>query len=213
MTDETLKSLAASIVTAEAAVDLAATRVADAAGARNKILARISAYTAERTVISARRAGGDHQPGDGASLELIAVDREGLEDLMPAAEAELAAANGEHADATRALQASRVAYKREEARQQIAALDAHADELTNLLFKTLQARHAAAAALPIDQQEFSSTVGRLAIFDALLVDGVKYLRSGAPFANLPYSKHPTWQPSESLFSDVWRLQASNGRIQ
>jgi hypothetical protein len=187
----------------------AACLTADAAVA--KIVGRIGALASDRASIVARRAAGDARPDDGATLELISADSEGLLGMKPAAVNAAAAAGAAYQRAAADLAAAKAAFKAEEGRMTLAALHDHAARLITLLEETLQQARTVAAGLPPIQQQYHRMTARLADLDAVMVAELVMLQ-GAPRAELPYSAHPEWKPSAELYTRVWRLNANTGRF-
>lgn len=130
---------AAAMQVAAAVAQLERTRaeLAQAESGRRRVADRIEVLENERANIIARRRAGAGQGDDGAQLELIRADLEGLADLLRDADRQVAAAQGPHVEADRAVHIARAAMQRVE--QEIAEqqLVAHAGRLDELLRATL----------------------------------------------------------------------------
>lgn len=112
---------------------------AQANEARDGIHARIAALDARRDGIKRRRLDGDARNGDGAELELIALDREGLEELGREAAATVAERVNEESSAASALEAARAELARAEDLAEIDALKQHADAVGAVMLETVRA--------------------------------------------------------------------------
>src|SRR5271156_5962780 len=92
MAADNLNSLAEAISAAEIGTEQAAAALAAAGTRRNNTASRLDGLAEARVGIVNRRATGDCQPDDGARLELISADTEGLSGMVPGADAVLQAA-------------------------------------------------------------------------------------------------------------------------
>jgi hypothetical protein len=165
----------------------------------------------ERAAIVARRAGGEHQSNDGARLELLSVDSEGLQKLLCNAETVLAEANAACTAARTDLEVAKSAFAAEEKRSAVAAYDAHADRLLELLAQTLADRNAAAAGLGLEDRALGRMTARLVAFDRLVAGECQAVRA-ALRPNIPYGARPVWMPSQALYDNTFRLRNSDGKF-
>ena len=106
---------------------------------RDAIAGRISALSAERAAIVARRAGGGQDPEDGARLALIGADLEGLAAMQPDAMARVEVAKRAFDSATGRAAMAREEIAQAEARALHEALVPHANELAVKLTEALKA--------------------------------------------------------------------------
>lgn len=106
---------------------------------RDAVQARIVALGAKRQEIAARRAAGKGDDlADGAALQIVALDLEGLtNDLLPAAEADVKAATGNVQQAAVQVSTAERELARAEDEATLAALVPHVDKLATLLHAAL----------------------------------------------------------------------------
>lgn len=126
---------------ARAEADLAAHRrvTAQAQEAEGQIAARIADIDAKRAAIRERRADGDRRDGDGAELELLALDREGLAEMLAEAAQNRTEAQEREERAGRVVATARHALQHAEDQAALAALKQHADAIGRVLFETVEA--------------------------------------------------------------------------
>lgn len=207
---DNLEILSETIEEADSAAGAAATAVGVAQADHEKIQGRIAALTAERAGIVARRTAGDQRADDGPALALIGADIEGLQGLLPGAEAALADAKARKRHADAAVAGARGAYAAAEARRKLAALDAHAAELLRLLAETIGQRRTAAAALSPDQRNLAAIVARGGALQNLLLGEIAAARSSPP--STPYGSRPLWPVREDLSNELHRIRHTDGRM-
>jgi chromosome segregation ATPase len=208
---DNLEGLSLKISAAQAALEEAETALASARVPRDHIAARLEHMAQERAAIVARRAGGEHQTDDGARLELLAVDSQGLQTLLRNSETVLAEANATCTAARTDLADAQSAYAAEEKRSAVAAYDAHADRLLELLAQTLAHRNAAAAGLGLEDRALGRMTARLVTFDRLVAGECQAVRA-ALRPNIPYGARPVWMPSQALYDNTFRLRNSDGKF-
>jgi hypothetical protein len=133
-----INAAAFAVAEARSIAECTTAAVATKTEARNVINSRIGALDAERSgIVSARKAGGD-DPRHGVRLALIAADREGLQELMAEADADLATARSAHQDAAQAVEAAEFALAREADRAMGARLIDHATAVGDVLLRTIR---------------------------------------------------------------------------
>ena len=102
-----IQAAAAAVAEARSVAEGTESEVVTKTEARNLIAGRIEALDAERVgIVSTRKAGGD-DPSHGARLALIAADRDGSQEILAEADAELATARVANQDAA-AIQQLRI---------------------------------------------------------------------------------------------------------
>jgi DNA repair exonuclease SbcCD ATPase subunit len=97
---------------------------------------RIQEKAAQRAAIVARRAAGNPQPGDGAELELIQADVEGLRTLLSDAEAGVVIVKGPAEEARRQVDFARQALAQAEAQATEYRLIEHLKRLDALMLES-----------------------------------------------------------------------------
>jgi hypothetical protein len=119
--------------------DRAIADLAKATEHRDAVQARIVALGAKRSEIAARRAAGKGDDlADGAALQIVALDLEGLtNDLLPAAEAEVKAATANVQRAAVQVSTAERRLARTEDEATLAALVPHLGALADKLYATL----------------------------------------------------------------------------
>jgi small-conductance mechanosensitive channel len=105
--------------------------------AEQQLRDRIAALDARRAAISQRRQAGDTRPGDGADLEVIRLDKEGLEEMRAEAAAMVADAQEKERAAAGAVELTRNALQRSEDQAELDALMKHANTLGALMLETV----------------------------------------------------------------------------
>lgn len=123
---------------AERTLHHASGALASAEAARDNIDTRIADLVTQRAAIVARRAGGNHQPDDGSQLALIAADVDGLQAMIPDADAVAAAARLPVQTAQHTMEHARAKLARTEAETMEIALIEHARRLARLLVETVE---------------------------------------------------------------------------
>jgi hypothetical protein len=105
--------------------------------AEQQLRDRIAALDARRSEIGQRRQGGDTRPGDGADLEVIRLDKEGLEEMRAEAAAMVADAQQKEQAAAGTVELTRNALQRSEDQAKLDALMKHADTLGALMLESV----------------------------------------------------------------------------
>ena len=103
----------------------------------NVLRQRIASANSAKAEIAARRNAGQHHPDDAGNLALIALDREGLVDLLAQAEAAATPLRTAAAAARLALQHAQQHHQHAQDATEEAALVIHAGRLAELLAQTL----------------------------------------------------------------------------
>ena len=129
---------ARALAEAESTLHHASGTLASADAARDNIDTRIADLVTQRAAIIIRRTSGDRQPDDGSRLALIAVDIDGLQAMIPDADAVSAAARLPVQTAQHAMEHARAKLARTEAETMETALIEHACRLAGLLVETVE---------------------------------------------------------------------------
>lgn len=125
------------VAMAEAALEVASDRLAKASAALANADARLADLDQLRQEIVARRAGGQHRPDDGAELESIGADHEGLVAIRSALAGAHAVALQGHTEAQARAHSATWTLQRARDGVMETQLAAHADQLLALLGETL----------------------------------------------------------------------------
>ncbi len=137
MTTSDIEGAARQVAVAAAASQKASAALAKAEAHRQRITDRITAKDAERAAIVSRRVRGKHDPDDAGALALIEADREGLSQMLVAADTDVAAAHGPAEQARQQHAAAQFTLQRAEDEAEEEALVAHAAHLDALLLATV----------------------------------------------------------------------------
>ena len=125
------------VALAESQLELAAERLNKAAAAIGNADGRLCDLDRHRQEIVSLRAGGQHRPDDGAELEAIAADTEGLTSIRAALAGEHAVALQGHAEAQARAHSAAFALGRVKDAAAHRALVEHTDKLFSLLGASL----------------------------------------------------------------------------
>jgi hypothetical protein len=136
MTTDTINAAAYEVSRAFANLQRVNADLATAEVEHGRIEARTAALDSKRREIVSRRQAGDARPNDGADLELIAADREGLSSILVEAEAAVGAAQKLVQKAKQALNEAQRGMQIVEDSAALDQLVAHAGRLDALLLAT-----------------------------------------------------------------------------
>jgi chromosome segregation ATPase len=135
--DSQISDAAVSVAEAHAHVGRTSAELAAATAEHDKITERVAALDAKRAEIIARRQRGETQRDDGAQLELITADRQGLSSILDEAEAAVNAARGPFQKARQALSEAQRGLQIAEDTAALAQLVEHAGRLDALMLATV----------------------------------------------------------------------------
>jgi hypothetical protein len=135
--DSQISDAAFAAAQAQVHVQRANAGLATAVAEHEKIAERVAALTTQRAEIIARRGLGDTRPTDGADLELIAADQQGLAGILDEAEAVVTAARGPVQAARQAWSNAHREMQLAEDAAALAQLVEHAGKLDGLLLATV----------------------------------------------------------------------------
>ena len=133
----TITAAAGFVASATARFDTAMAALQAAEKSAAAVRGRVVALDAERATIIQRRAGGQHEDGDGARLALIAADLEGLAPLQAEADAAVSEARRKVEGEEHLVANARQQLDRAEAEAQLTALVQHARALDTMMVSTL----------------------------------------------------------------------------
>lgn len=106
--------------------------------AEQQLADRIADLDTRRAAIGARRQDGDRREGDGAELELLTLDRQGLAEMLAEAAQTRAEAQEAEQQAAQVAGFARQALQHAEDQATLAALKAHADAVGRVLRQTVE---------------------------------------------------------------------------
>ncbi len=138
MANPAIAAAAHALAAATAQHDHAREGLVKAEAARSLIAERIEAKEMERSALIARRQAGKGQDGDGARLELIRIDLEGLAEMLKAEDANVSAALVPLNERMSRTQSAQYTLTQIEHETMEAALIEHAGKLDELMLETLQ---------------------------------------------------------------------------
>jgi hypothetical protein len=136
MTSE-IYAAAGAVAEARLNADQAAAASVKASAHRDHIRGRIAAFEDDRSKIAAERKGGVDDPAHGARLAVIAVDLDGLGQILAEANQAVAKAGAEVAAANSTVTTAEAALAAASDAELLRRLADHADTLDALLFDTV----------------------------------------------------------------------------